>query len=660
MSRGPGRASSRLRPSKSWTVAQMVAGLHHMVHIAHGPRAAARFVNNRHRKIGKHKLTKSTVDRVYQLLPPHMRLFRSTACTEPALIDFVQQRQSQSRASQPRGSSLLTALEEDLLVEYIQFRHNSNSSIGSEVIKAAALRLLAKRDPPVQYTGTHSMKHSDCGDCEVRMRNELLMSVCMRCCPGSLRHWYDGFQNRHREVSARMAQNITKARFTAQQKLYNIEAFFEKLRAFSELPPEQLYAADETGLDGDGARRELVLAPTNSPRVFRQQDSYREHTSITHIGNAAGQSLAPIVCFEGKLLDADIGRQMHEWNEDAIFGVQENGYFTSDHTLRLLQHIDQHAVKARPLLLILDGASGHIDIEAAQFAIQHEIDILLLPSNCTHFLQVADVSVFGPFKHYWKQACHLLKMERAQIAPDSDISIQREDIVPLAAKAWKFAVTRANVISGFRRTGIYPFDPEAHKRSLPDHDRAGSLTGLPLMFSSASAPRSESSAVAALTTAVIGPPSPPRPAAGKIKKVRRMFSTVAGMLMTGAKAMQNMREYEEAKRAEAEEKAQARLKRAARSAEIVAEKAAKAQRRAVREAAKAVKAAMAAAAAAAAASAASAADEQRNSMGSAADDKENSHPNLPPAPAADVPQKYAVAAVVERRTGAVLRLRAIR
>ena len=148
------------------------------------------------------------------------------------------------------------------------------------------------------------------------------------------------------------------------------------------------------GLDGDGVRRELVLAPTSSPRVFRQQDSYREHTSTTHIGNAMGQSLPPVLCFEGKLLDADIAEQVSQWDEHALYGVQENGYFTNSHTLQLLQHIDQHAVKARPLLLILDGAKGHIDLDAAQFAVKRRIRILLLPSNCTHFLQVADVSVF--------------------------------------------------------------------------------------------------------------------------------------------------------------------------------------------------------------------------------------------------------------------------
>ena len=492
----------------------------------------------------------------------------------------------------------------------------------------------------------------------MRLRNSgsLLMSdsVCMHALMvvGVLRHWYEGFQRRHPELSPRMAQNISRARSTAQLNTHRIQSFFDKLRPFSKLPSQQLYAADETGLDGDGARRELVLAPTNSPRVFRQQDSYREHTSITHIGNAAGQSLPPVICLEGKFHDADIAEQITRWDERALYGMQENGYFTISHTLQLLRHIDQHAVKKRPLLLILDGASGHIDLDTAQYAVAHRIDILVLPSNCTHFLQVADVSVFGPFKHYWRLECQRLKLERAISASSSDVSIRREDIVPLAASAWKHAVTPRNVISGFRRTGIYPFNPQAHRRSLQQHAASESLSGLPLLQSPAAVLLAESAALSALTPAVTDPPQAPR-SAGVRRKVRRTLNTAAGALITAATVVQDWQQLEAAKRAAAEEKEEARRKRAVRKAEIVEEKAALAQRRAAKEAAKAVKAATAAAAAA------SAAHAQRVRTDSAAGDKENSDPNLP-AGDADVALKYTVAAVLKRPTGAVLRLRAIR
>jgi hypothetical protein len=145
----------------------MVSAIHRMVHLGDSIRAAVAYVNghsSRRKSKTKHVLTRSTVDRVFQSLPAHLR--HPDTCSEAGLLDFIQQQQCESRAGQQHGSSLLTTLEEDILVEYIQFRHNSNASIGSEVIKAAAFRLLAKRDPPVQHTGTDSSHSALSGDCE--------------------------------------------------------------------------------------------------------------------------------------------------------------------------------------------------------------------------------------------------------------------------------------------------------------------------------------------------------------------------------------------------------------------------------------------------------------------------------------------------------------
>jgi hypothetical protein len=97
-----------------------------------------------------------------------------------------------------------------------------------------------------------------------------------------------------------VSANVKKVRLTAQTEDKNIASYFNKLSDFKDLPPEQIYAADETGFDGDGARRATVLAPTNMQRPAQVQDSYREHTSLLHIGNAAGDSLPMIWVFKGK------------------------------------------------------------------------------------------------------------------------------------------------------------------------------------------------------------------------------------------------------------------------------------------------------------------------------------------------------------------------
>ena len=131
----------------------MVSAIHRRVHLGESVRQAVAYVNG-HDATATHALTRSTLDRVFHTLPPH--LLHPATCTEAALVDFIHDQQCETRTVPGGGTSLLTVLEEGLLVDYIQFRHSSNTSIGAEVIKAAAIRLLAKRKPPVQPTSTLS------------------------------------------------------------------------------------------------------------------------------------------------------------------------------------------------------------------------------------------------------------------------------------------------------------------------------------------------------------------------------------------------------------------------------------------------------------------------------------------------------------------------
>jgi DDE superfamily endonuclease len=135
-----------------------------------------------------------------------------------------------------------------------------------------------------------------------------------------------------------------------------------------------------------------------------------------------------------------------ELPSDALVGVQESGYFIGENFLRVLQHIDQYAVSARPLLFIVDGCKGHIDLTAIDYARSKQINLLCLPSQTTHILQVADVALFGPFKRYWAAACNELKRDRARRDAGKERGIRRADIVPLVLRSWQLSMTEENVI----------------------------------------------------------------------------------------------------------------------------------------------------------------------------------------------------------------------
>jgi hypothetical protein len=301
------RTSSKLRhhASRHHTSAQMVAALHRMIHLGEGRRTAALHVNAMSITIQPHTIHHSSVGRMYRRLPPDLRC--PITSTDARLLDFLHSDQCQRKEDMGTGPSLLTSVEEELLVQWMQREVNMNSPITQEEAKDQ-VRLIIQQRTGEEYTG-------------------------------SLRHWYTAFRERHPELTERIAEVMPASRLNAEQKEGSIARFFTLLAQFRHLTPSQIYAADETGLDGDGSRRQKVIVPTNTPRVYRKGSSYREHTSILHMANADGESLPPVFIFKAKKkIDAMLVQQMADLAPLALYGVQENGYFTGINTSAILQH----------------------------------------------------------------------------------------------------------------------------------------------------------------------------------------------------------------------------------------------------------------------------------------------------------------------------------
>jgi len=239
----------------------------------------------------------------------------------------------------------------------------------------------------------------------------------------------------------------------------------------------------------------------------------------------------------------------------------------------------------------MDGATGHLDTEAAELAKTLNIDILLLPSHTTHILQVADVSIFHAFKAAWRAECAKRRLEKRRTCVRGETGISKTDIIPLAVNAWDRAVTPSNVIAGFRRTGIYPYDPLAYKRTVASHLRTESLTGLPSLLSPQSLGSQEMKDCTLLLNLIAGPSfSDPSPSTAPVKPVRRMLNTSAGALITGAETLGKMRQWDEERKAEEDEKSVKRQKKAERKVEILQEGEEKAKRKVEREARRIAKA----------------------------------------------------------------------
>jgi hypothetical protein len=85
--------------------------------------------------------------------------------------------------------------------------------------------------------------------------------------------------------------------------------------------------------------------------------------------------------------------------------------------------------------------------------VEHNIHVLNLPAHTTHLLQVADISVFGPFKKYISKSLATWRDKYGPyIAPCQYAAATRW--------AWEQATTRQNVTAGFEKAGLVPVNHE--------------------------------------------------------------------------------------------------------------------------------------------------------------------------------------------------------
>lgn len=86
---------------------------------------------------------------------------------------------------------------------------------------------------------------------------------------------------------------------------------------------------------------------------------------------------------------------------------------------------------------------------------ENQVELLCLPPHTTHWLQPLDRTVYGPLKVNYDKACaQYMRENPGQI-------VTRYKFSGLFRQAYGKAATIANAISGFRSTGIYPFNPTA-------------------------------------------------------------------------------------------------------------------------------------------------------------------------------------------------------
>ena len=209
---------------------------------------------------------------------------------------------------------------------------------------------------------------------------------------------------------------------------------------------------DETGVPLE-PRPPKVVTRKGQKKVRYRTSGQKAQITVLGCASAAGQTLPPFIIFAAKQLN-------QLWTENEVpgsrYGVSDKGWIDQElFRIWLEEHFLTNAVSQRPLRLLLDGHSSHFEPQCIQLAKDNDVIVFCLPPHTTHECQPLDVGLFGPLKRHWQQACHSFYQKNAtQI-------ISKYNFNQVFKDAWLNAVVPANVCAGFRKAGVFPFNPNA-------------------------------------------------------------------------------------------------------------------------------------------------------------------------------------------------------
>ena len=176
----------------------------------------------------------------------------------------------------------------------------------------------------------------------------------------------------------------------------------------------------------------------------------KTHTLLSCV-SASGLVVPPMMIFPRKQSVPDKFREGAVAN--TLFVTSKNGWINTTLFLQWFQFFLRNIPPIRPVLLTMDGHSSHISIEVIQLARDNDIHFLCLPAHTTHILQPLDVGVFKSFKSNFSKACtKFLAAHPGRVVTSDKLSL-------LVAEAWPHSSTALNILSGFKKCGIFPFNP---------------------------------------------------------------------------------------------------------------------------------------------------------------------------------------------------------
>lgn len=144
------------------------------------------------------------------------------------------------------------------------------------------------------------------------------------------------------------------------------------------------------------------------------------------------------------------------------FGYTKSGYMNSSIFRITMEKFSELWEQSNPGLhcyVFGDQFGAHLDLETIQNCLKRFVFLWSLPSNTSHFLQPLDNLCFAVLKKKFKS-----KIEEVNLKVFLNPTIKNQELFAAMYEAEKESFSRSIIISSFKNTGLYPFDPNLIKK----------------------------------------------------------------------------------------------------------------------------------------------------------------------------------------------------